>query len=259
MTAAVFEERIDPGRASSAVLSGIVHLALLGVLVFGVRWQNRPPEVVSVELWEPPSPAVKPEPPRPVEPPKPEPRVEAPAPKPEPKIEKPEIVEKAAPKPKPEPKVEKKPAPKPEPKPAPLKPRVDETQRRIQEELMREQASLAMERERDQIQAQLARERVAGDAKALQSWVGKIQSQIRARISKPLADAVPGNPQAIFMVTLLPTCEVLEVKKLQSSGNIAYDEEVERAIHKASPLPKPDKADVFDRRLRLTFRPKDPL
>ena len=257
MTAAVFEERIDPGRTSSAVLSFLVHLLLLTVLVFGVRWQNRPPEVVSVELWEPPAPVVKPEPPKPVELPKPEPRVEAP-PKPEPKIEKPEIVEKAPP-PKPEPKVEKKPAPKPEPKPAPLKPRVDETQRRIQEELMREQASLAMERERDQIQAQLARERMAGDAKALQTWVGKIQSQIRARISKPLADAVPGNPQAIFSVRLLPNCEVLEVKKLQSSGNIAYDEEVERAIRKASPLPKPDKAEVFDSRLRLTFRPKDPL
>ena len=254
MTAAVFEERIDPGRTSSAVLSAIVHLALLGVLIFGVRWQNRPTEVVSVELWEPPAPVVKPEPPRPVEPPKPEPRVEAPPPpKPEPKIEKPEILEKAAPpKPKPEPKVEKKPAPKPEPKPAPLKPRVDDTQRRIQEELMREQASreLALTRESA---------RVAVDAKALQGWVGKIQGQIRNRISKPIADAVPGNPQAIFMVTLFPTCEVSSVEKLQSSGNIAYDDEVERAIRKASPLPKPDKTEVFERRLRLTFRPKDPL
>jgi colicin import membrane protein len=265
MTAAVFEERVDPGRTSSAVLSLIVHLALLGVLIFGVRWQNRPTEVVSVELWEPPAPVVKPEPPKPVEPPKPEPRVEAPPPpKPEPKVEKPEIVEKAAPPkpkpaPKPELKVEKKPQPKPELKPAPLKPKVDETQQRMREQLMREQAALAMERERDQIQAQLARERMAGDTRALQGWVGKIQSQIKARIFKPVADAVPGNPQAVFMVTLLPTCEVLEVKKIQSSGNLAYDEEVERAIHKASPLPKPDKTEVFERRLRLTFRPKDPL
>ena len=253
MMAAVFEERIDPGRTSSAILSGIVHLALLGVLIFGVRWQNRPPEVVSVELWEPPAPVVKPEPPKPAGPPKPEPRVETPPPpKPEPKIEKPEIVEKAAPKPKPEPKVEKKPAPKPEPKPAPLKPRVDETQRRIQEELMREQASRELALTRDT-------QRVAADTKALQTWIAKIQSQIKSRISKPIADAVPGNPKAVFIVTLLPNCEVLSAVKQQSSGNLAYDDEVERAIHKASPLPRPDKSEVFDRRLELTFRPKDPL
>ena len=253
MTAAVFEERIDPGRTSSAVLSGIVHLALLGVLVFGVRWQNRPTEVVSVELWEPPSPVVKPEPPRPVEPPKPEPRMEAPpVPKPEPKIEKPEIVEKAAPKPKPEPKVEKKPAPKPEPKPAPLKPRVDDSERHMREQFLREQASRELALTRDS-------QRVVADTKALQTWVSKIQRQIRNRISKPIADAVPENPKAIFEVTLFPSGEVQSITKQQSSGDIAYDEEVERAIHKASPLPKPDKADVFDRRLRLTFRPKDPL
>ncbi|HXR58183.1 MAG TPA: energy transducer TonB [Burkholderiales bacterium] len=255
MTAAVFEERVDPGRTSSALLSAVVHVALLAVLVFGVRWQNRPTEVVSVELWEPPAPVTKPESPKPVEPPKPEPRVEAPPPKPEPKIEKPEIVEKAAPKPKPEPKVEKKPAPKPEPKPAPLKPRVDETQRRMQEQLMREQASLA-ERE---LALTRDSQRVVADTKALQGWVSKIQSQIKSRISKPIADGVPGNPKAIFIVTLLPNCEVLSVVKQQSSGNTAYDDEVERAIHKASPLPKPDKTEVFDRRLELTFRPKDPL
>ena len=271
MTAAVFEERVDPGQTSSAVLSLLVHLALVAFLVFGVRWQNRPPETVSVELWDAPQPAPPPvakvEPPRPVEPPKPAPKVEAPPPpKPEPKIEKPDIVEKAPPpkpkprvEPKPEPKVEKKPAPKPEPKPAPLKPRVDESKQRMMEALERERQVLAMERERDQIQAQLARESRAGSTKALATWVGKIQSQIKSRIAKPIADAVPGNPKAVFIVTLLPNCEVLNVVKQQSSGNIAYDEEVERAIRRASPLPKPDKSEVFDRRLELTFRPKDPL
>ena len=53
-SAALFEERVDPGKVSSALLAAAVHLALLAVLVFGVRWQNRPPEAVSVELWEPP-------------------------------------------------------------------------------------------------------------------------------------------------------------------------------------------------------------
>ena len=140
-SAAVFEERIDPGKLSSAVLAAAVHLALLAVLVFGVRWQNRPAESVTVELWEPPpAPAVEAPKPEPAPPP-----VAAPVLKPEPVIPKPDIAEKAPPpKPKPVPKAE----PKPVPKVAPFKPRVDETQKRIREELAREQASLAGGRER---------------------------------------------------------------------------------------------------------------
>jgi len=41
----------------------------------------------------------------------------------------------------------------------------------------------------------------------------------------------------------------------KSSGNRAYDEAVERAILKSSPLPKPDQAEVFQRQLSLKFRP----
>ncbi|MFY9314398.1 MAG: hypothetical protein WAO95_02415, partial [Burkholderiales bacterium] len=147
---AVFEERSDPGGLASALLSVAVHLILLAVLIFGVRWQSRPPETVSVELWEPPPPAVA-EVPEPAPPLRPEPPVVV---KPEPEPPKPEIVEKKAPPPPPKPvaKAELKPAPKPVPKPvAPaeaLKPRVDDTQKRIREELAREQASLAVDRER---------------------------------------------------------------------------------------------------------------
>jgi colicin import membrane protein len=255
--AAVFEERVDPGRLSSAVLAAAVHLALLAVLIFGVRWQNRPAEAVSVELWEPPPAPV-------VEPPKPEPRpepvvVKPEAPKPEPVIPKPEIVEKKAPpeKPKPVPKPLPKAEPKPVPKAEPSKPRVDETQKRIREELAREQASLAVDRERQQIKDQLAREAASVNARALATWMDKIRLHIRSRINVQIADAVPGNPEAVFNVTLLPSYEVLKISKLKSSGNKAYDDEVERAILKASPLPRPDKPELFSRELHLTFHPKD--
>jgi colicin import membrane protein len=253
--AAVFEERVDPGRLSSAVLAAAVHLALLAVLIFGVRWQNRPAEAVSVELWEPPPAPV-------VEAPKPEPKPAPPAveaPKPEPVIPKPEIVEKKAPpeKPKPVPKPLPKAEPKPVPKAEPSKPRVDETQKRIREELAREQASLAVDRERQQIKDQLAREAASVNARALATWMDKIRLHIRSRINVQIADAVPGNPEAVFNVTLLPSYEVLKISKLKSSGNKAYDDEVERAILKASPLPRPDKPELFSRELHLTFHPKD--
>jgi colicin import membrane protein len=47
------------------------------------------------------------------------------------------------------------------------------------------------------------------------------------------------------------------VKLRKSSGVRAYDDAVQRAILKASPLPKPVPADLFQRNLELHFRPLD--
>lgn len=238
-TAAMFDERIDPGRNASFVLAAAVHLLLFAVLVFGVRWQNRPPEAIEVELWSEPAPAQ-------AEPkPAPEPMVA----KPEPVIAKPDIALKEP--------LKEKPAPKPVAKPEPLKPKVDDTRKRMQQELAREQISLAVERERQQARDLLTKDAGAATAKALATWIGKIQTHIKNRINKDIADTVPGNPASVFVVTLLPNCEVLKITLQKSGGNKAYDDEVERAILRASPLPRPDKAEVFDRELRLTFRPKD--
>ena len=255
MTAAVFAERSDPGQVASALLAAAVHVLLLLVLVFGVRWQNRPPESVVVELWnEPPPVQVQAEP-------KVEPRVEpAPPPKPEPVIPKPDIVEKKAPPPKPAPTIEPKPAP---PKPvavkelskAPARPRDEEAQRQIRDQLLREQNSLAIDRERQQIRDQLAKDSAAASGKTKADWVDKIRAKIRGNIVLP--PDLQGNPEAQFTVVQLPTGEVLSSKLLKSSGHRGYDEAVERAILKSSPLPRPDKAEVFDRELRLTFRPRD--
>jgi colicin import membrane protein len=252
MSVAVFEERVDPGRGASAFLALAVHLLLLGVLVFGVSWQNRPPRAVTAELWEAPATPPPPAPPPKVEP-KPAPRVEAPPPpKPEPRIEKPDIVEKAPPKAKPAP-------PKPEPKPAPLKPRVDESRKRVLEQLAREQSALAVDRERAQIREQLAREGAAASSKALATWIDKIRAKIRGNIVLP--PDIKGNPEAIFDVVLLPTGEVLEdrLRLRKSSGHAGYDAAVERAIRKSSPLPRPDRPELFQRNLELKFRPLDPI
>jgi len=37
----------------------------------------------------------------------------------------------------------------------------------------------------------------------------------------------------------------------------AYDDAVQRAILKSTPLPRPDRADLFQRALTLRFRPVD--
>lgn len=269
-TAAMFDQRIDPGRVSSYVLAALVHLLLFAILVFGVSWQNRPPESIAVELWEPPPPAPVVEPPKPLPqaepaPPvavKPEPRVEPP--KPEPVVPKPEIVEKKAlPKPKPEPKPVPKVEPKtvlkaeskPVPKAEPFKPRVDDTRKRMREELAREQASLAIDRERQQMKDLLARDASSAQKRDHEAYAGRIKAKIRGNIILP--HDMKGNPEAIFDVVQLPTGEVLTVKLRKSSGHPGYDQAVERAVLKSSPLPKPDRPELFQRALELKFRPLD--
>jgi colicin import membrane protein len=243
-TPAMFDERIDPGRVSSFLLAAAMHLALFAVLVFGVRWQNRPPEAVMVELWNEPIPAsVQAEP------------VPAPAVlKPEPVIPKPEIAEKAAPpKPKPVPKVE--PKPRPEPPKVAARPRDEEAQRQIREQLNREQTSLAIDRERQQIKDQLARDASVAQKRDYDAYAGRIKAKIRGNIVLP--PDLKGNPEAIFDVVQLPTGEVLSAKLRKSSGHAGYDEAVERAVLKSSPLPRPDRAELFQRALELRFRPLD--
>lgn len=239
----LFEPRREEDLAPAVVLALVVHVVLAAVLMLGVRWQSRAPDTVTVELWEPPPPAPVAAP----EPPKPAP---APAAKPEPRIEKPDIAVKEPPKPKPKPKPEPKPAVKPPPKP-------DDSalQRQLREEVAREQQLLAADRERRAISEQLARDASAARFKAIAGWVDKIRAKIRANIVLP--PDIKGNPEALFLVTQLPTGEVLQVRLVISSGHRGYDDAVLRAILKSSPLPKPDSAGVFERELKLTFRPKD--
>jgi len=273
-SAGFFEERPDPGRAFSIALAAAVHLVLLAVLLLGVRWQNRPPEAVVVELWrEPPPPPVRVEPkPEPV----PEPVVEPP--KPEPVIEKPDIAVKEPPRPKPKPEVKRKPEvkpmpevrpkpearlkpevkPKPEAKARPepkARPRDEETQKRLREELAREQLAFASERERQALKDQLARDSAAANSKALAAWADKVRARVRSNIILP--QDIKGNPEAIFDVVQLPTGEVLSAKLRKSSGMRVLDEAIERAILKSSPLPKPDRPDLFMRAFELKYRPLD--
>ena len=235
------EWRHEDDLGPAVALAVAVHVVLAVALVLGVSWQSRAPDVVTVELWQPPAPpAVEPEPPKP-----------APVPeaKPEPRIEKPDIAIKEPPKPKPKPK------PKPVAKAAP--PRADDrlAQQRLREELAREQQTLALDRERQSIREQLAREAASARARAIAAWVDKIRAKIRGNIVLP--PDLKGNPEALYLVTQLPTGEVLQARLVISSGHTAYDDAVHRAILKSSPLPKPDSASDFVREMKLTFRPRD--
>jgi colicin import membrane protein len=238
--------RQEHALGSSFALAFAVHAVLLAVMLLGVHWQSHPTDAVTVELWDPPPPP----PPLPVvEAPKPLPKLEPP--KPEPQVKKPDIVEKAPPpKPKPKPKAE-------EP------PKDDEFQKRMmQEQLAMESRKFeearrqADEQRRKAESERLARELAASARnRALSDYVNRIRAKVRQNWILP--QDLQGNPEAVFDVVQLPTGEVISVKLARSSGNAAYDAAVERAILKSSPLPLPEPRSLFERQLKLTFRPRD--
>src|SRR5260221_220571 len=217
-----------------------MHAVLIAIMFLGVRFQSHPRATVEVELWDtpPPQAEVKPEV-KPEPPPPPPPQVE-----PEKPVAKPDIA------------VQKKPEPKPKAKPEPKRDR--ENEKRMREQLAMEQKAVAVQdeqRKERELKALIARREADARTKVLAAWQDKIRGKIRGNIILP--QGIPGNPEAIFDVSLLPTGEVLSVKQRRSSGHPAYDDAVYRAILKSSPLPKPDNPALFERQLELRFRPLD--
>ncbi|MGC2519439.1 MAG: energy transducer TonB [Burkholderiales bacterium] len=249
--------RDEPGGMAPAVLSAFVHLLFFVFLYFGVRWQSRHADAVVVEIWnqlpviEQPQPVPKVEP---VPEPKPEPKVEPkPVPKPELKIE-----------PRPEPKVEPKPQ-KPDiaverekKRPKKERPKKEEPPlkfdmvKRIKEQFAQEQQALDRQ---DALKAFSPPPASSAPPAVDAGYIEKIRSKIKLNIVLPLD--IKDNPEAIFDVVQLPTGEVLSARLRKSSGHKAYDEAVERAILKSSPLPRPDRPEQFSRDLQLKFRPQE--
>jgi colicin import membrane protein len=112
------------------------------------------------------------------------------------------------------------------------------------------QARAAAERE---AQARAAESAARGKARA--EWIDRIRAKIKGNLVIP--PDMTGNPEAVFDVVQLPTGEIIDVRLRRSSGVRAYDDAVQRAILKSSPLPKPPREEDFERTLQLRFRPVD--
>ena len=275
-----FVSRPAPKLAAGALALG-VHVLFALLLVFGVSWQTQPPAPVMVDLWEAlPS---SPPPPRPLPRPRPKP------------VKIPEPV-KAVPARKPvvsEPPPVKAPDIALEKKKAETK-RLEKLQdiRQAEEKARAEAAKaardkqLAEQKKRDQLlkmeeedlmrrmadeeaastarQSQLAEARAAASKRqtALAGVVGEYRDLISAKVrgNTRVPDNLKGNPEVRCLVKLLPTGEVQSVQVTKSSGNLAYDEAVVRAIEKSSPLPLPADRDAraaFVPELSFVHRPKE--
>jgi len=250
------------GKGWAFILAIIVELGFLAVLVFSVQWQNRKPEAVTAELYAPPvkvelPPQMQPMQPMPeVKPPLPVPQTEPIIPKPDPRAA--EIALKA--KQEQERKAREAKEAEDKRKLAELK------EREAKERQQKEIAAARLQAEREtQMRAQAASElqarqaQQAADASARSrseaDWIRRIQAKVRGNVIVPVD--IAGNPEAIFEVVQLPTGEIIEATLRKSSGNRAYDDAVQRAIIKSSPLPRPDRPELFQRALTLKFRPQD--
>lgn len=107
---------------------------------------------------------------------------------------------------------------------------------------------------RDQVEQSV---QAAENLRLIEEYSGKINGKIKRNIVMP--PDVPNNARAEFSVTLLPGGSVLNARLIQSSGNLAYDTAVERAILKSNPLPIPSDVKLFNRfrELKLGFQPKE--
>jgi colicin import membrane protein len=243
------------GTVRSFTLAFVVHGLLFAFLYFGIRWQSRPPAAIEAELWsEPPRPAA----PAPVTLPQPAPEPpkavvrEEPKAKPEPAPRRPDIAEKEEKK-KPEPK-KKDEKTKIEPKKE-EKPQEDPFKAAAEKEINQREAVNKATRELAALKSSSAEN--AANQRKLEAWADQVRSLIRRDVRSAIADAVIGNPEAVFEVRLASGPRVVSVRKLKSSGNLPYDEAAQRAIEANERLPAPPAGVVLDPVLVLRMRPTE--
>jgi colicin import membrane protein len=276
----------------SMVLAIAMHLGLLLFLWVGIRWQNNEPVAVEAEVWDmtvqtaaPPAPPAPPEPEE-----EPEPVVKTPSPPPAPPVEAPPqpkepdiALERLKAKKKAE--LEKQ----EQLKQAKLKKEADEKLAKLEEKRLADKKAKEDKEKQDKLDkekklkedklakakldkaAEKARaaemQRITGAVGAGTSGTaakatgprsdGSYESAIKAKIKSNLVYATNDDTlTATFKITQLPTGEVIGVRKTKGSGSAAYDNAIENAINKSSPLPK-KKDGTVEREFEAVFTMKD--
>lgn len=275
--------RRSPGRTLALVLAILVHVAFVGVLIWSVRWQSRPPEPIVAELYAPPPKVRAPDPEPKVEPPPPrtEPKVEPPPPPPPPKAEpdQAEIALKA--------KREEERRERERERLADEKRKADEKraaeEKRIADEKRKadeKRAAEARERQKRETDAMLAQAQKEATQRAEQDARARVEAEARAKAqaeanardragrldsahpgedprqrdaaaghARQSGSGVPGDPVADRRDPRRALGEVQRRQGLRRCGQ-PRDPQVE-------PAAAPDRQEMFQRELELKFRPLD--
>jgi len=256
-------------------LATAVHLFLLAFLWIGVQWQSQESTAVEAEVWDMTVRQAAPVPEVPVEIPK-EVLKEVEPPKPVQQEEVKEDPEIALAQEKKRKLEEKK-------KIAELELEKKKAEKLAEEQLKKEKLEkdlldkkkLAKEKAaRDKIfeedmrrlNGQVVKSGSGGLGDALKStgnnrgdpsYNAKVAAKIKANTIYLVNDASANNPTVEFVINLFPDGSLKgPVKKTKSSGNLAFDEAVEKAIDKSQPFPR-DKSGEVPSSLTIVHRMKD--
>jgi colicin import membrane protein len=131
-----------------------------------------------------------------------------------------------------------------------------EAKKRAAEEQQRQADAKEQTQREEDLQRDLAAEEQAKRARAgpaLASWQAQIAARITREWRRPLT-ARPGI-ECMLNVTQVPGGEVTEVSIGACNGDQAVRESIQAAVYRASPLPPPPDPALFDRHLRIDFKP----
>lgn len=262
----------DASDWKSLALAGFVHLLLLAFLWIGVQWQSHVTAVEEVEVWDLTS------------------RQAAPIPVP---VPEPEVVKEEPEPPKAEPIVREDPEVALEQE---RQRKLLEKKKIAEQELAKKKVEekLAAEKLKKEKLAKLDDKKKLAKEKALQdkifqenmnrlnnqvaksgsgslgdalkstgsnrgdpNYATKVSQKIRANTTYVTNDASTANPTVEFSIQLFPDGTLRgPIKKLKSSGVIAFDQAVEKAIDKSQPFPR-DKSGEVPASLTIIHRMKD--
>ena len=151
--------------------------------------------------------------------------------------------------PKPKSKSKPKPKPKSKPKPKPKK----NNEKKIKQKITDKQEMKSL-----QVRKQLELENK--NKKIVSSYSAYITERIEANWNRP--PSARRGMEAKLLITLVPTGQVISVKLLKKSGNIAFDRSAEQAVYKVGSFDKLQQLDIrtFEksfRKFQLVFKPND--
>jgi colicin import membrane protein len=146
--------------------------------------------------------------------------------------------------------------------------RRDQQRREAEAQAQREKEAAA-QRERDrqvteqrrreaELQAALAAEAERAEAVAagqLDEYMRMLETRIRQHWDRPLS--ARQGIDCVVNVVQLPSGDVMSASVAACNGDDAVRRSIERAVLEASPLPKPPDPSLFERNLRVNFRPDE--
>ncbi len=131
----------------------------------------------------------------------------------------------------------------------------DLERQRLENQRLRKEAEEAELERRRQAEFEAEDMRLAAlNANDTMRWVFALQQQIARNFVLPAS--APENLECVVNIRQLPGGRVVSVEVGRCNGDESVRRAIEAAVYKASPLPSPDNPGVFDRDLRITFKPE---